>query len=88
MIYIPTIPTACRRAEESQFSHQGRNIPCKTCKVSGFDTKNSYPKVKAITDIKSPKNNSSFRKPYLSKNKNVNVSMIVMRTPPHNGILK
>lgn len=38
--------------------------------------------------IRRAKNASNFLKPYLSRNKNVNVSIMVMRTPPHIGILK
>lgn len=38
--------------------------------------------------IRNPKKNSNFLKPYLSNNKNVNVSITVMSTPAHIGILK
>lgn len=38
--------------------------------------------------IRKPKSNSSFRSPYLSKRRNENVSMAVMRTPSQRGILK
>lgn len=48
----------------------------------------SYPKETAITVIRKPKSNSSFRSPYLSKRRNENVSMAVMRTPSQRGILK
>lgn len=48
----------------------------------------SYPKVTAITEIRNPNKNSNLRKPYLSKNRNVNVSTIVIRVPTHSGTLK
>jgi hypothetical protein len=48
----------------------------------------SYPNEKAITEMSTPKKNSSFLKPYLSRNRNVSVSKTVIRTPPHKGILK
>lgn len=47
----------------------------------------SYPNVKAITAIRNPKKSSNFLKPYLSNNKNVKVSITVISTPPHIGIL-
>lgn len=47
----------------------------------------SYPNVTAIIVIRNPKKSSNFLKPYLSNNKNVKVSIIVIRTPPHIGIL-
>lgn len=47
----------------------------------------SYPNVTAITAISKPKNASNFRSPYLSKNKNVNVSTMVINVPAHNGTL-
>lgn len=47
----------------------------------------SYPNETAITVISKPNNNSSFRKPYLSKKRNVNVSNIVINVPTHIGIL-
>lgn len=84
----PIIPTACKRALESQFLHQGMNIPSSTPKPSGFDVIYSYPKVTPMTVIKSPKKDSSFLKPYLSNIKKVNVSIMVIRTPPHIGTLQ
>lgn len=47
----------------------------------------SYPKVMAMIVIRTPKKASSFLRPYLSRKRNTNVSMMVMRTPPHKGIL-
>lgn len=41
-----------------------------------------------MTEMRTPKKSSNFRKPYLSKNKNVNVSITVISTPPHIGILE
>lgn len=82
------MPTACRRAFESQSLHQGKNIPLTTSNCGGAETIYSKPNVTPITEIKNPKNNSNFRKPYLSMNKNVKVSITVIKTPPHNGILK
>jgi len=41
-----------------------------------------------MTVMRKPKKSSNFRKPYLSKNKNVNVSTTVISTPLHIGILK
>lgn len=41
-----------------------------------------------MTVISVPNSNSSFRKPYLSRNKNVNVSAIVIRVPAHKGTLQ
>lgn len=48
----------------------------------------SYPKETAITVISKPKKNSSFRRPYLSSNKKVKVSKMVIKTPIHKGILE
>lgn len=48
----------------------------------------SYPNVTAIVVIRNANKNSNFLKPYLSKNKNVNVSKIVINVPAHNGTLK
>ena len=36
--------------------------------------------------ISRQKKSSNFLNPYLSKPRNVNVSAIVIKTPPHNGI--
>ena len=47
----------------------------------------SYPNVTAMTVMRKPKNNSNFLRPYLSKNKNVKVSITVSRTPPYIGSL-
>lgn len=41
-----------------------------------------------MMEMRKPKKSSNFRKPYLSKNKNVNVSTTVISTPPHIGILE
>lgn len=41
-----------------------------------------------MTVISNPKKNSNFRRPYLSKNKKVNVSTIVINVPAHSGTLK
>lgn len=49
--------------------------------VSGLTIKNSYPNVTAITVIKNAKKNSNFLNPYLSINRNVNVSKTVIITP-------
>jgi hypothetical protein len=85
---LPTIPTACSRALESHPSHHGTNIPSITSNWLGFEVMYSNPKVTPITVIKIPKNNSNLRKPYLSKNRNVKVSTIVISTPPQSGILQ
>ena len=37
--------------------------------------------------MRRPKKASNFLRPYLSRKRKVKVSEIVMRTPPHNGIL-
>lgn len=54
----------------------------------GSEITYSYPKVTPIMAMSKAKNISSFLNPYLSRNRNVNVSMMVIRQPPHNGILK
>lgn len=54
----------------------------------GSEMTYSYPKVTPIMPMSKAKNISSFLKPYLSRNRNVNVSMMVIRQPPHKGILK
>ena len=42
----------------------------------------------AMTVMRTPKKASSFLRPYLSRNKNVKVSAMVIKTPPYSGILK
>lgn len=47
----------------------------------------SYPKVTTIIRMRKAKNASSFRSPYLSRRRKVNVSAIVISTPAYSGIL-
>lgn len=88
IITAPMTPTACNSTSESQSLHIGIKRPFVTSTESGPEITYSYPKETPMVAINMQKSISNLRRPYLSKNKNVNVSNIVIKHPPQRGTLK